>query len=213
MPDSPAVKAEKVRDLRGQLTGIAEEDEPEILFQMISPGREPVTVYSTTDGTPTAVPKYMIGAAMELKNNDGSFRFVADAEAAPEYKLGTIKCFLHKDSSERPILEMIGLQSATCSKKTLASAHSKRMHELHRHKNERIAYQEYVDGKKEEKREARLDQQLDATLALVGGRQPDITDVEVAGVPHPVRNGECDICGRTGLKRVKAHKSMAHKEV
>jgi hypothetical protein len=202
MPDTPAVKAEKVRDLRGQLTGIDEEDEPEILFMQISPGREPITVYSTTDGTPTAVPKYMIRAAMELKNNDGSFRFVAEAKDAPEYKLGTIKCFLHKDSSERPILEMVGLQSATCPKDTLASDHSKRMHALHRHKNEWIAYQEHVEDRKEEKREARLDQQLDATLTLARGG----TATAVA-----VPKGECDVCGKTGFKNVGAHKSMAHK--
>ncbi|KKK85732.1 hypothetical protein LCGC14_2770350 [marine sediment metagenome] len=200
MPDSPAVKAEKVRDLRGQLTGIAEEDEPEILFQMISPGREPVTVYSTTDGTPTAVPKYMIGAAMELKNNDGSFRFVADAKDAPEYKLGTIKCFLHKDSPERPILEMVGLQSATCPKQTLASVSAKRMHALHRHKQEWIAYQEHVEDQKEAKREARLDQQLDATLALARG-----------GTAVATPKGECDVCGKT-FKNLGAHKQF-HKEV
>ena len=211
MPDSPAVKAEKVRDLRGQLTGIAEEDEPEILFQMISPGREPVTVYSTTDGTPTAVPKYMIGAAMELKNNDGSFRFVADAKDAPEYKLGTIKCFLHKDSAERPILEMVGLQSATCPKETLASDHSKRMHALHRHKNEWIAYQGHVEDQKEAKRETRLDQQLEATLALArgGASAPAASDTKN---PNNLTTGVCDICGKDGLKRVSAHKSMVHKE-
>jgi hypothetical protein len=202
MPDTPAVKAEKVRDLRGQLTGIAEEDAPEILFMQISPGREPVTVYSTTDGTPTAVPKYRIREVMELKNNDGSFRFVAEAKDAPEYKLGTIKCFLHKDSSERPILEMIGLQSATCSKETLASAHSKRMHELHRHKNERIAYQGYVEDQKEAKREQRLDEQLEATLALARGGS-----ATAVAVPK----GECDICGKSGFKNVGAHKRGAHK--
>lgn len=207
MPDSPAVKAEKVRDLRGQLTGIDDEDQPEILFQMISPGREPITVFSTTDGTPTAVPKYMIGAAMELKNNDGSFRFVAEAKDAPEFKLGTIKCFLHKDSAERPILQMVGLQSATCPKETLASDHAKRMHALHRHKNEWIAYQEHVEDQKEAKREQRLDEQLDATLALARGgqREPEFLDaVETPRTPAP---GECDICGKT-FKNVGAHKQF-----
>lgn len=195
MPDSPAVKAEKVRDLRGQLTGIDQEDEPEILFQMISPGREPITVYSTTDGTPTAVPKYMIRGAMELKNNDGSFRFVAEAKDAPEYKLGTIKCFLHPDSAERPILEMVGLSSATCPKQTLASDHAKRMHELHRHKNESIAFREYIEDRKEERREERLDEQLQATLTLAGQGQTST----------PL--GECDVCGKT-FKNLGAHKQF-----
>ncbi|KKK79723.1 hypothetical protein LCGC14_2830660, partial [marine sediment metagenome] len=66
---------------------------------------------------------------------------------------------------------------------------------------------------KEAKREKRLDEQLDATLALARGGQKEpefVGAVETPGTPAP---GECDICGRTGLKRVKAHKSMAHKEV
>ena len=121
MADAPAVQAERMRDLRGQVADIGKTDMPEILFQHISPGREPVTVYSTKDGCPTPIPVYMLGAAMELRNEDGTFRFVADAKDAPEYKLGTIKCFLHKDSPERPILELVGLGSTTCPAAHLAS--------------------------------------------------------------------------------------------
>jgi hypothetical protein len=197
MPDK-AAQAERLRDLRGQVTELGSSDVPEILFQHISPGREPVTVYSTKDGCPTPIPAYMLGAAMELRNEDGTFRFVAKAKDAPEYKLGTIKCFLHPDSPERPVLELVGLGSATCPKATLASVQSKRLHGLHRHKQEWEAWQEHVEGKKEERREERLNQQLEATLALAGNGQ------------RPPPKGECDICGKTGLKRVKAHKSMVH---
>lgn len=192
---------------------------PEILFQHISPGREPVTVYSTKDGCPTPIPAYMLGAAMQLTNEDGTFRFVAQAKNAPKYKLGTIKCFLHKDSPERPILELVGLGSATCPKATLASLHSKRQHGLHRHKQEWAAWQEYVEGKKEEKREARLDEQLEATLAIARGGQAtdaavlDRVSAKVHRDPERVVKairGECDICGKTGFKNVGAHKRGAH---
>lgn len=200
MPDAPAVQAERMRDLRGQVAEIGKTDMPEILFQHISPGREPVTVYSTKDGCPTKIPAYMLGAAMDLHNEDGTFRFVADAKDAPEYKMGQIKCFLHKDSPERPILELVGLGNSTCPAEHLASEHAKRMHGLHRHKQEFAAWQEYVENKKEETRDARQSKQLEATLSIArGGTQ--------------VVKGECDICGKTGLKRIKVHKSMVHKEV
>ncbi len=207
MPDAPAVQAERLRDLRGQIAELGASELPEILFQHISPGRSPVTVYSTKDGCPTPIPAYMLGAAMQLTNEDGTFRFVAEAKDAPEYKLGTIKCFLHKDSPERPILGLIGLGAATCPKATLMSLHSKRMHGLKRHKQEFEAWQEFVEREKEEKREARQDKQLEATLAIARGGAS-----VAATMPDYHQGGECDICGKTGLKRIKAHKSMVHKE-
>ena len=202
MPDAPAVNAERLRDLRGQVAGLGSVDMPEILFQHISPGRQKVTVYSTKDGCPVPIPSYMVASAMELKNEDGTYRFVADAKDAPTYKPGTIKCFLHKDSPERPILEMVGLSGTFCPADALASEHSKRMHGLHRHKQEFAAWQEFVETKKEEKREARLDSQLEATLVLAGGGTATLT--------NPPK-GQCDVCGKDGLKNVGAHKRGAHK--
>ncbi|KKM00894.1 hypothetical protein LCGC14_1799930, partial [marine sediment metagenome] len=166
-----AATAERVRDLKSQIANLSAEEVGDILFLEISPGREPVTVYSKEDGSPVLVPSYRINEVMSLTDSEGNHRFVAEAKDAPEYRPGTVKCFLHKDSPERPILEMVGLQSATCPKATLASDHSKRMHALHRHKNEWIAYQGYVEDQKEAKREKRLDEQLDATLALARGGQ------------------------------------------
>ncbi|KKL95642.1 hypothetical protein LCGC14_1852490, partial [marine sediment metagenome] len=107
-----AATAERVRDLKSQIAGLSAEEVGEILFLEISPGREPVTVYSTENGAPTPVPAYRINEVMSLTDKDGNHRFVSDPSNAPEYKMGTVKCFLHKDSPERPILETIGLQSA-----------------------------------------------------------------------------------------------------
>jgi hypothetical protein len=150
---------------------------------------------------------------MELRNEDGTFRFVSDAKNAPEYKLGIIKCFLHKDSPERPVLELVGLGSATCPKATLASLHSKRQHGLHRHKQEWAAWQEHVEGKKEERREERANQQLEATLVLAGKAAEPVEASRLAADSAPVSvlaKGECDICGKTGFKNVGAHKRGAH---
>jgi hypothetical protein len=109
---------------------------------------------------------------------------------------------------------MVGLQSATCPKDTLASDHSKRMHALHRHKNEWIAYQEHVEDRKEEKREARLDQQLEATLALARGgaaQEPPEIQFQALSPSAAIPKGECDICGKDGFKNVGAHKQI-HRE-
>ena len=206
-----AATAERVRDLKSQIAGLSAEEVGEILFLEISPGREPVTVYSTENGAPTPVPAYRINEVMSLTDKDGNHRFVSDPSNAPEYKPGSVKCFLHKDSPERPILEKIGLGAVTCPMATLASLHSKRQHGLHRHKQEFAALQEYKENEKEEKREARQDSQLEATLSIARGgqREPEFLDaVETPITPAP---GECDICGKTGLRRVKAHKSMVHK--
>ncbi|KKL86929.1 hypothetical protein LCGC14_1939780, partial [marine sediment metagenome] len=166
-----AATAERVRDLKSQIAGLSAEEVGEILFLEISPGREPVTVYSTEDGSPVPVPAYRINEVMGLTDSEGNPRFVAEAKDAPEYKEGSVKCFLHKDSPERAILDLIGLSGAFCPADHLASEHSKRIHGLHRHKQEWAAYQGYVEDQKEAKREKRLDEQLDATLALARGGQ------------------------------------------
>lgn len=221
----PAVKAEKVRDLRKQVAELAPEDAPEILFQSISPGRQPVTIYSVENGEPIEVPAYMIGAVMEktlaptLAFPDGRFMFVGDKNDAPEYKPGNVKCFLHPDSPERAILEQIGLAAATCPADQLANEQSKRIHGMHRHKQEWAAYQEFVENAKEEKREARQDEQLQATLVLAGkatgGEFLDKMSEKVHRQPERVLRsikGACDICGKTGFKNVGAHKRGAHNE-
>ena len=192
MADEVAINAEKRRDLKSQLDGLNTQDQGEIIFMHISPGREPVTIYRAKTGEPTEVPAYMVRAVME-KQEDGRPMFVARKGDAPEYKLGTIKCFLHADSPERPILEEIGLAGVTCPAAHLASQHARRQHGLHRHKQEWAAYQEFMEDKKEEKRETRLDEQLEATqgLARAASGQPVPT-----GSSSPENaNSACNSCG------------------
>ena len=203
MVNEVAEREERKRDLKSQIAELSAERDGEIIFMHISPGREPVTVYRAKTGEPVEVPAYMVRAVME-KDEDGRPMFVARKEDAPEYKLGTIKCFLHADSPERPILEEIGLSGVTCAAAHLASQHAKRQHGLHRHKQEWAALQEYIEDEKEEKREARLDKQLEATLAVAKGadRQAAAPASSVAeatsvrrgpGRPKAVEN--CQNCG------------------
>ncbi len=166
-----AKRAEQTRDLKQQVEGIATEALPGVIFIEIDEGREPVTVYSTEDGRPVTIPAYMVPQVMERRREDGEYRFVAEKEKAPEYKLGTILCFMHKDSPERATLDAAGLGGKFCRKDTIASDYAATIHGEHRHRQEWAAYQRYVQGEKETKREARQDRQLEATLAIARAAQ------------------------------------------
>ena len=139
------------------------------------------------------------------KKVDGEYMFTDNPKEAPEYRKGTIKCFLHADSSERAtgVLAEIGLAGKTCPAQSLASVHSKRIHGERRHGREWAAYKEYLDDRKEEKAIARQEEQLAATLAIAEKTAPP-------SVSSPTPPGECDICGKTGFKNVGAHKRGAH---
>lgn len=205
-----AAQAQQIRDLKKQVSGIGTEEMTGIEFTMISPGRAPVTIYAVEDGRPVTIPEYMLGPVMTKTLDDGRFMFVADPKDAPEYKIGDIKCFMHKDSPMREIVDAAGLAGKTCRKSTIPSEHSKRVHGQHRHQQEWAAVQEFIEDRKEEKREKRLDEQLEATLSIARGGTESSTPPPHLG--HPTTEGECDVCGKTGLKRVSAHKSMVHKE-
>lgn len=168
-PSDPGGRAEQLRDLRGQVAGLERNVVADVVFQEISPGRQPVTVYSAETGEPVSVPAYMLGAVMDSRSEDGRFRFVADEKDAPKYKLGTVKCFLHPESPEREILTKIGMSTAACTAAHLANQHSKRIHALHRHKQEWQAYLEYKGDQEKKAQNKRQDLQLEATLAIARG--------------------------------------------
>ncbi len=169
MPENTKDKgeqAERLRDLRGQVSGLEGQNVGEVVFQEISPGRQPVTIYSVENGEPVSVPAYMLNAVMEKQLDDGRFRFVGKKEDAPEYKLGTVKCFLHPESPERKILTEIGMSTISCPAAHLANQHSKRIHAQHRHKQEWAAYHEYKGEQETKKYNERQDKQLEATLEI-----------------------------------------------
>ena len=199
MTQDVGVRAERVRDLKSQIAGLGAQEIGEIVFQEISPGREPVTIYSVVDGEPIPVPAYMVEAVMGKTLDDGRFMFVAQKKNAPEYTLGSVKCFLHAESPERAILAEIGLAAASCPAAHLASPHSKRMHAQHRHKQEWAAFQEYVTAQKTAEYEARQQAQLDATLdiARAAGGQPAPSEPTSAPVEasHVAGHAACNNCG------------------
>jgi hypothetical protein len=196
-----AEKERRARDLRSQVAEL-EPGLEGVIFEHIRTRRELVTVYSMTDGEPIAIPEYMVRAVM-TKRVDGEYMFTDNPAEAPEYRKGTVKCFLHAESAERAsgVLDEIGLKGKVCPAGSLASVHSKRTHGERRHGREWAAYQEYLNDKKEAKAIARQERQLEATLSIARGATAVVTP-----------KGECDICGKTGFKNVGAHKRGAHKE-
>ena len=195
-----AEKERRARDLRSQVAEL-EPGLEGVIFEHIRTRRELVTVYSMADGEAIPVPEYMVRAVM-TKTVNGEYMFTDNPAEAPEYRKGTVKCFLHADSAERAtgVLSEIGLAGKVCPAGSLASVHSKRTHGERRHGREWAAYKEYLDNEKETKAIARQEKQLEATLALAGKAAPEAP------------KGTCDTCGKDGFKNVGAHKRGAHNE-
>ncbi len=166
-----AKNAERQRDLRQQVQGLATETLDGVVFIEIDEGRELVSLYSTEDGREIQIPAYMVPPVLDRRREDGEFRFVAEKARAPEYKMGTILCFMHPDAPERATLDAAGLGGKFCRKHTFPSDYSKVIHGEHRHKQEWAAYSRYVAGQKEAMREQRSDEQLEATLSIARAAQ------------------------------------------
>ena len=169
-------QAERVRDLRSQISELTAEDQGEVLFLEISPGRNPVTLYRTDTGEPKTFPQYMVNALLEKRLPDDRYAFTSDQDSVPTFQQGQVKCFLHPESPERDIVEELGMGGINCPAAHLRSAQSKRIHALHRHSQEWAAYQEHINEQRRVETESRQEQQLEATLAIAksSGAEPKI---------------------------------------
>ena len=195
-----AERERKARDLRAQVAELDSNLEGEVVFQHIRTRRNPVTIYSILDGEPISIPEYMVASAIIKTLPDGRFMFTDNPAEAPEYKRGTVKCFLHAESAER------GLEGKVCPAGALASAHAKRMHGQHRHHQEYEAYTEYLSEQRDADQWEQQRQQLDATLAIARSRsdsQATAASEAICGI------GGCEFMGTA--KQVRGHKMGAHK--
>jgi len=202
----------QVKDLRSQVAGLEMSDlGGEVVFQHIRTRRNLVTIYSVLDGEPISIPEYMVAGVLGKALPDGSPMFSEHAEDAPEYKRGQVKCFLHPDSPDRPILERAGLAGKTCVAGNLAGGYAKRIHGQHRHKQEWEAYQDYANSVQSAAVTGRAEQQLEATLAIArrigdNGSAESVSQEPVTSTPSaptevdaqpqatPIASGGCDQC-------------------
>lgn len=158
------------RDLRDMDAALKAESEEDVKFVDMTPRPPPITLYSMADGEPVEMPPWIARMAMAKHYTDGRYLFTNDPSEAPEYKLGKVKCFLHKESAERlsELLDEVGIAQITCPAEHLASLYSKRIHAENRHGKRWQALQEYRNEQKEKATEDRAERQLEATLALAG---------------------------------------------
>jgi hypothetical protein len=186
MAETTIEKAEEARDLRNQLGALEREDQQQIIFKETSPARQKTVIYSMRDGEPVTVPLYQAQKALQKWDRElGSYAFTADKAKAPEYKLGTIVCFLHNDSPDQPVLQQIGLGGKHCRKATIPDDYNKELHAKHRHPREWASYRAHLEKVEKEEDKRRQQQQLDATLALAGQ----------AAKPAGASDNICHSCG------------------
>jgi len=202
-----AIAEEDRRDLTDRITDIDAEAQAEILFQDTSPARPMTILYATLDGEPIPMTRKRAREMLQRKLPDGRYMFVAPNEDGskpahlPEYRLGSVKCFMHRDSDERPELDAeLGMAGKACPKDALANLYAKRIHERTCHKREREMWQGYQDDKKEAEAIARQDRQYEAMMALAQSNQANARSGDFpADVPT------CNNCNRVIEGKLKDH--------
>ncbi len=212
-PLSPAQAIEEQRDLRAQITeldGLKRAEKRGILFKVTTDQEEMHRVWSMVDGAERMIPDFAIINVMNKRiAGTNTPQFTATKERAPEFIPGKVKCFLHEESDDREALEKIGLAGHHCRKANLVSAHAKRMHGMHRHKQEWAALQDFYDGDKEAKAVDRAERQLEATLELARAATGQATATPVV-TEETLSCGLCEYIGTEA--QLRKHQAKHKKE-
>ncbi len=173
-----AHEEESRRDMVDRIAGIDAGDQAEIMFADTSPPRPLTVLYATLDGEPVIVTRKRARLLLNRKLPDGKYMFIAPLgdgsppPSLPEYRQGSVKCFMHKDSEERELLDSLGMAGKLCIAGKLANVYAKRIHERKCHKREREMYQDYLDDKKEAASIERQEMQYTAMMALAEKAAP-----------------------------------------
>jgi hypothetical protein len=205
-----AQREEERRDLLQEVEGI-ERDDSEILFQDTSPRRPMAIIYATLDGEPLLVTQKRARILFQRKLPDGRPMFRAKADQVPTYRKGDVKCFLHKDSPDRALMDSLGLQGKLCPAGQLANAYAKYIHESGKHVKTWDIWQKHVSDEKEKQAIERQDRQFEATMA----QNEAILQLARSNQAAPVEVESCDVEGCVGFEgtpnQVRGHKLGAHK--
>lgn len=158
-----AQREEERRDLLSQVDDI-DQDENEIIFEDTSPRRPMGIIYSMQNGEPLVMTRKRIRVLIDRRLRDGTHMFTANPTKAPEYRKGSEKCFLHKDSVERKQLDALA-NIASCPAGQLASPFAKHVHETVKHVKTWSIWEKYIEDKKEAAAIERQDRMYEATMA------------------------------------------------
>ena len=191
--DTEAKLHEQVQDLQEQVDGLTHQEIEGMVFQHIRTNRDPVTLYAMTDGEPITIPKYMVAQAKTLRRESGELRFTARKEDAPTYKRGDIKCFLHLESPDRPMVDAAGLTGKTCKAAHLGSNFAKNIHGERRHSREWAAFRSHMDGVREAEKRDEARQQLEATLTIARAAQAG-AEAKAPQAAGPEAAHDCEDC-------------------
>lgn len=167
-----AHQEESRRDMVDRISGIDAEDQAEIQFADTSPPRPLTILYATQDGEPVVVTRKRARLLLTRKLPGGQYMFIAPLEDGsppahlPEYRRGSVKCFMHVESEERSILNSLGMAGKECIAGQLANIYAKRIHERKCHKREREMFQDYLDDEKEQATIDRQEKQYEAMMAM-----------------------------------------------
>lgn len=203
MPQVTAEMLRRGRDLADMDAELKSERDG-LIFMETSKPRTIITLYAMSDGEPIPMPQPVAEMAIKKRYRGGGYMFTDNPAEAPQYKLGSVKCFLHADSPERAsgALDEVGIASIFCPAEHLASKYARRVHAENRHNKRWAAYQEHMKELREEADRAERKQQLDATLALAGKAASSIETFS------------CPECGNEfdSRRQLQGHKMGAHKE-
>ena len=174
-----AIEEESRRDMTDRIADIDDESRQEIMIADTSPPRPMTILYATLDGEPIPMTRKRTREMLQRKLPDGRYMFVAPNEDGtkpahlPEYRLGSVKCFMHPGSEEREELDRkLGMAGKECDAGHLANIYAKRIHERTCHKREKEMYQGFLDDKKEAAAIERQDKQYEAMMAMARSNQP-----------------------------------------
>lgn len=166
-------RAEQARDLKSQMGDLLGQDEDqEFQFYEWSPGRTNVLIWSMETGEELSLPRYMAESALYIRNAEGAYRFTASQEKAPTARLNSVKCFLHRESAERPVLEELGIigpGEIGCSSAQLANEASKWSHAKNRHGSRYEQYRAELDRIERANDRELQRKQAEAMLTMAGG--------------------------------------------
>ena len=169
-----AQQVEDAINLKRQLGVLDDVSDQDIIFQDTSPRARWDTVYSMETGEPIRVKRHRLIGTLEKRLPSGAPAFTADKARAPEYRIGTVLCFLARGSKERETVDELSLAPGFyCIAEHLANPMEARVHAAIRHPTRWKMFQEHIQTQERQGDRDRQDAQIAAVLELARRGEPE----------------------------------------
>lgn len=171
MTQQHANQVEESINLRRQVSGLSGGLEQDLIFQDTSPPRRYAFVYATDTGEPIRVPVHRLEAVLSKRLPSGEAAFTTHEDQVPEYRLGTVKCFLARGSEERALVDEMNISNGYyCVAEHLMNEGAAIDHAEHKHPSRWRRYKEALDRREREADRLERRNQTEAMLALATGK-------------------------------------------